>query len=759
MAQDKWAYELEWVDGTQYSQPWQCLKVLEHILQRDSTQAEAYRLKAHIVSKWGWWAQAMQCYEAALRYRPEWGKDARWMTQKLSAERQGKAYAKAHVTIDILINYFPEKAQYYEDKSFIFRLQNQYASSLEWLNKAIELDPNKSTYHAKKAFIYGYVPNDEAALAAYKLALKKSPLDPEAQPEKYRQEITHLQNQLQYQRGRQDRVAGKLVEIATLTKQIEAQPDDYELYWKRAIKYDQSGLHQKAGQDYQKTLTFDIRDLPQEVYWTIWQQKARNESNLGLYAQALASIHLPLEQSHQASTFLFTRYSIYYFAGEYAKALIDIEVLVQREPTNGIYLEARADTKLELGDYRGALQDYEQLVEAGDSVEDFKIRKCKLGAGIIFDRAAMEDELSNLFIFKHLDSLLARLDTYQQQRPQEKAIYYYRALAYAQYHKYDLAQKAFRKALEIASEYRTDLKFMKARADNLHYGKYYQEAIQAYEDMQQNIVGQGSYTSLQMGKIYIALDDQVNAYAQFNVAVHMAKDLTEKWDAYYERGMFYLHHFHSYKKAEKDFMELSKTAAGLAQEPLAEAREMLQYLKTADEIEDQLKDPAVKNRDSLLVKRARALYEANYFGAAWKDFEQAAQINPEWLKDLDFAFYWADTGCLGEMQDQYPKVIEILKKAVEHHPQEDDLWSLLGRVYLTTQQYCQSVAAYDRMIGQTNHLDDYVEVLAERGKAKVGLKDYEGAWRDFTDYLDRHPVLEYFVEKELKTCREQLKKD
>ncbi|HAS41155.1 MAG TPA: hypothetical protein DCS93_11785 [Microscillaceae bacterium] len=755
-AQNKWEIALEWANSYKHFQPRQCLKIVDHILRRDSTQAEAYYIKARIIIEWGWWREAIQCYNEALRYRPEWSKDKLLMGQKHMAELNSKAYPEALATADTLIKHYPKTTEYYEDKATIYQYQRQYTQSLEWWDKVIALDPNKCKYHVEKAYVYKLLENYSSALQEYQLALKKSPLDSEAEPERYRQYIKDMQTNLQYRTDEQRKQAKLNKKIALVTAKIKVKPEDYDLYWDRALIYDRAGRHQEAIQDYNHILTLDTSKMSQEEYFRVLQQKARNERTIGLYKQALESISVPLKASNYASTFLSSRHFLYYFAGEYDKALADVEMLLKREPKNGIYMAARADTKRKMGDYLGALQDYKAADKLGNPGIPADIQECKAKAGIIFNREA-KSELRHLLIIKDLDTLLARLDTYQQQHPQEKLIYYYRALTYAQYHKYDLARAAFQKALEMAPEYQKDFDFMWARAQNLHHGKYYPEALQAYKDIQKNIVGHGGDTSWQMGKIYQEMEDYQNAYVQFSIGIQMAKDPDLKIAIYYERAILYLQDLEYYDKALKDLNIIKKTNPGLAQTALAETQEMLNMLKEADELEEQLKNPAVKHRDSLLVKRARLLYEASYYGAAWKDFEAAVKINPDLMSDLDFAFYWAETGQLGKIK--YPEVIEILKKAIALHPKDDDLLALLGRVYLATKQYQKSVEAYDVMINQTQQLDDYIEVMAERGKAKVGLKDYEGAWKDFMAYLEDYPSMEYFIEKELKICREKLNKD
>ena len=756
-AQDKWANDINWVYGNMHDQPWQCLKVIGHILQRDSTQAEAYYLKARIIRKWGWWQETIRCFEAALHYHPAWLKNETLMSNKYSDELAAKEYNKAQATVDQLLKHYPKETLYHSFKVNTYIKQEQYQLALKSLDNLISLEPNKSIHHDRKASVYIYLKNYQLALQEYQSALKKSPLDKEAKPEEYRQHIKDMQTNLQYRTDEQQKQASLDKRIAAKTAQIKATPQDFELYWERASLYSRRKLYLEAVQDYRHIMTLDLSQAPQDRYFWMLQNKAEAEGDLGLLDQALTTISIPLEKTNHANTFLLSRYSIYDQARKYDQAIVDIDTLVKRQPKNGTYWFLRANTKRRMGDYLGALKDYEMAAKFGSPGIPADIRECKVKAGIIFDREILQTELSRLYSSNHLDTLFVRLDTYQQQRPQEKLIYYYRALAYAQYHKYDLARENFQKALEIAPEYWKDLDFMMVRAKNLQYGKYYTQALKAYQDIQKNITGQLAYTCWQMGKIYVAMEDYINAYAQLNTATHWAKDPFTRMSIYFDRGTFYLYHFDNYEKAVKDLEEVSKTAAGLAQEPLAEARELVQILKTADEIEEQLKNPSVKHRDSLLVKRAQLLYEASYFGAAWKDFEAATKINPDLMDDLEFAFYWADTGHLGKMK--YPQVIEILKKAIALHPKDDDLLALLGRVYLVTKQYQKSVDAYDVMIEQTQQLDDYIEVMAERGKAKVGLKDYEGAWKDFMAYLEDNPSLEYFIEKELKICREKLKKD
>ncbi|EAY26522.1 tetratricopeptide repeat protein [Microscilla marina] len=764
---DVWTYTLNWAENHSVGKDRHlALRCLEHILAHDSTVAKAHYLKANIIRKWGWRIQALQHYSAALRHQPKLAKDELFMNKKYVLELHLKKHEEGHHTIDLLRTHYPLKVSYYHSKALLYWHQGAYDQAIALYDQAIVIAPQEGSLYLQRGDTYQRKGNDtpeknlDAKEKAYRTALKDyqtaltknleaTDITTCKEAIKYcqyelNQVLTHKQKQTQW-----------ATKIAPWTARIKADPNNYQAYWERAHHYEQAERYQEAKQDFVKAL--ENPAIKPEIRHYLLDKKASCERHLKQYDQAIATINQTIALGKNPDGALFSRHYIYYYAGDYARSLADIDSLLAKYPKDGIYWGAQGEVLFKLERYADAWQAYKKAMEIGGlkAYTDENVAACKLALGLTDNRKALMDTLKGYYWSYELDKGLAFADTLLAKYPQDAEIYFYKGQMYKQYDKYPEAIAAYQKALELQPNYAQNEKFVNNQATMYEYSGQLKQAIAGYEAAAKlNFKDAGEYHS-QIAELYIKLKDFAQAELHFGLAINFSRQDDDRADAYWDRGVYYRDEKHFYQQAKLDFVQSLKIRPNWADEDLAEVNQILAHLDTAEAITEQLKNKNLPNRAELLAKRAVGYYHSRQNKKALQDFEAAGKLKPSIAEDIDWGFYWGE---LAYLLKKYDRSIEVFNKNRQKHPKNEDVLSYLGQAYLDNGNYQEVVEVFDFFEKNCARLLEYAEIYAYRGKAKLALKDYAGALKDFERYLLYDPYLESYVAKEMKICKEKLGK-
>lgn len=447
--------------------------------------------------------------------------------------------------------------------------------------------------------------------------------------------------------------------VEELTKEIELDASNAELYIQRGKSYLFSGQPEKAIEDYNKALELDLKNNAQayrelgHAYFHLWQA----DKVIEYYTKAI-------ELEPNVSADYFMRGQAYKNSNEYEKAIEDFTKGLKIEP-EATWICYRGLCYFKIGELDKAKEDFDKALEVS---KDLGQTYYQLGSIYGYDLKQNDKALEYYSKAIELNSNFAW------------SIYGNRAALYQQKHQYYKAIEDYTKAIELNPK--ADWLYGN-RGGVYHTLKQYDKAAEDYEKAAE--ITSNSASSANSEWVYFNranLCRDMKKYSEALEFYNKAVELNPKasW-VYSERGVIY-EKLGEHDKAEEDFKKAAESKSnkihfysdiGLKLYQAELYDKAIEYFSKAIEL-----DPGDVGNDRMSYLRAYlnrgCLYDdLDMDDDALADFSKSVELNINWRYTGDAWTYWRRAMQYNKMKD-YPRAVQDCCTALGFYRGEASGW-------------------------------------------------------------------------------------
>jgi tetratricopeptide (TPR) repeat protein len=363
--------------------------------------------------------------------------------------------AKAEEVYRKVLQADPESRTGLANLAEIYIQQSSYDQAIETLNKIPEADMD-SQLLGMLGYAYSQSQQYKKAIEIYEKALEQDPKNPNL--ERYYAEALL---------GAGKNAAAR----AELQKLLQSEPDDGMTYKRLAMLDREEGRFNEARQEFEKakSLTPDDQEIP--------FQEAQLESTVGNNDKAIEILQGLVKESERPggqytvpeannrALFLERLGMVYRDELKFPQAMDTFQQILALGPMQGPRAEAMIIETL-----RAEHQPDKAMVEADTAVKNYPKDQ-----DLAVLRATMLGEQG------HVDEAVAQLQTFLSQRPIDRTIYISIAQVYLQGKRFDAAEQAIQKALDLSPNPEDQEYVLFVQASIFERQKKYEQAEQTFK--------------------------------------------------------------------------------------------------------------------------------------------------------------------------------------------------------------------------------------------------------------------------------------
>ena len=290
----------------------------------------------------------------------------------------------------LLLLCFPLAAQdagFYYEQGLEYYKNREYELAVEFLGRAIELDPENALYYHARENAYAGIYDPAKAVRDYTRAINLDPYN------------------ASYYYNRGDAYREGLLEIdpaiEDYTSAINLDPKNPSYYHTRALLYRRKNDTERALKDYTQAINLApnnplyytirgsfyqsindldnaIKDFNEVVFLNpksllVWYSLGQCYLDIGQPEKAIEIYTLAIEANpNLASSYYLNIGNIYYDLGDPDKAITNYNASIELDPNDPIAWLYRGDTHFENENYDLAIKDYRQTIETAGNSDNLK---------------------------------------------------------------------------------------------------------------------------------------------------------------------------------------------------------------------------------------------------------------------------------------------------------------------------------------------------------------------------------------------------
>ena len=260
-----------------------------------------------------------------------------------------KQFSEAIEVFESIISKNPSFADPYANIAVIKKIQKDYKSSFEYLNKALKLEPKNSQFHGNMGNLFRDVKNYKNAIQAYSNAIKLNPKDA----------MNYNNLGITYEKIGQDNLA------------IQA--------YKEAVRYDDKfakavnniGVILYKQKKYQEAADiFEIALKTDPKYYEVHSNRGACLNKLKKYEDAITELNLAIKHNPKNGGAYTNLGNVYYKQHEYKKAIKMHEKSIALDPKGSNAHSNLANAYKQLGYIDKAIASYKKAIEIEPSFEN-----------------------------------------------------------------------------------------------------------------------------------------------------------------------------------------------------------------------------------------------------------------------------------------------------------------------------------------------------------------------------------------------------
>jgi tetratricopeptide (TPR) repeat protein len=537
-----------------------------------------------------------------------------------------------------------------------------------------------------------------------------------------------------------------------LTKEIELDINNAELYIQRGKSYFQTHQLDQAIEDYNKALELNIKNKAE-----IYRELGHSYLHMGQFDKVIESYTKAIELEPNAADYMQLGQA-YKNKQEYEKALSEFNKAIEIEPKSPSWVYCcRGVCYYKLGETDKAEADFYRVIETED-----KDNKNALAMAYMHRGQSYHHELRQ--IYKALEDYNKALEL----DPKVEWAYNNRAAVYTELKQYDKALENYNEALEINPQ----AEWVYHSRFHLHQElNQYDKAIEGLNKMIE-LNPKNSWQYIQRGVLYEKLGEsekaeqdyakvaeldpentqlywnRFQAYEEQNQLEKALEDIDKAielnpndWFLYARRGTIY-EKLANGEKAMENFIKLQEfdleesagNRRGVFKAWLYDSRAKSymfvgNYDKAIEDIGRAIEFTSEEWKSIIYIRRANCREILGQHNEAEKDYAKAMEFKPEWgYNDLAWRFI---------LVKQYDKAIKMLEKVTAEIP-ASRLSPLEARINdcILTKEYKKVIEYATEALKDELSDDRRVLLYRKRGWAYNKIAEHEKAEADLLNALN-----------------------
>jgi tetratricopeptide (TPR) repeat protein len=251
-------------------------------------------------------------------------------------------------------------------------------TSIEYYNKAIELNPEEATAHNNRGVAYYDIKEYEKAISDYN---KEIELNPEFADAYYNRGIAYSDIK-EYEKA-----------ISDYTKAIELNPEYADAYNNRGFAYGNIKEYEKAISDYDKAIELNPE------YTKAYNNRGNAYNNLEVYVKAISDYNKAIELNPEDADAYYNRGTAYYNLEVYENVISDWNKAIELNPEDATTHENLSELYIITGNYKSALETITKVLSLPLEIKDRAVciyLECIAKKMLYMDISDCEKELNEI---------------------------------------------------------------------------------------------------------------------------------------------------------------------------------------------------------------------------------------------------------------------------------------------------------------------------------------------------------------------------